>query len=512
MPAGTLLVAGTGSNVGKTTLVAGLCRLLRRRGVLVAPFKAQNMSLNSCVTADGAEIARALALQAQAAGVEPEAAMNPVLLKPGSDTRSHLIVLGRPAGEVGSAAYAEARQSLLATVVEAHASLRQRFDVVLCEGAGSPAEINLRDGDIANLGFARAADVPVLLVGDIDRGGVLASLAGTLALLSPDDQDLIQGYVVNRFRGDQRLLQPGLDALSERTGLRCYGVLPNLPWLRLDAEDSLAAAAWPEPGRPVGTEMLRVAVIRFPYASNMTDIDPLAAEPGVIIRLVTRPTELSDADLVILPGTRATLADLRWLRDRGFEPAIREHHSAGRPVLGICGGYQMLGERIEDGVESRETAAEGLGLLPVHTRFHPGKILARQSRQLSCGTVTGYQIHHGHVQPHGGTPFFADEGCQDAGVAGTTWHGLFEHDEFRRTYLTTVAAQSGRQFTAATATRFAAIREAQLDRLADALAENLDVTGIEQIIGGRPRPRTTVELRLLPRAVAASTAGHVTAR
>jgi adenosylcobyric acid synthase len=497
MPEGTLLVAGTGSNVGKTTLVAGLCRLLHRRGVLVAPFKAQNMSLNSCVTANGAEIARAQALQAQAAGVEPEAAMNPVLLKPSSDTRSHLIVLGRPAGEVGSAAYTGARPSLLATVIEAHASLRRRFDVVICEGAGSPAEINLRAGDIANLGFARAADVPVLLVGDIDRGGVFASLAGTLALLCAADQDLIQGYVVNRFRGDRQLLQPGIDDLNERTGLRCYGVLPDLPWLRLDAEDSLASPAWPEAGRPAGKEMLRVAVIGFPYASNMTDIDPLAAEPGVIIRLVSRPAELGDADLVVLPGTRATVADLRWLRDRGFEPAIMDHASAGRPVLGICGGYQMLGERVEDGVESNEAAAEGLGLLPVRTRFHHAKILARQSRQLSCGTVTGYQIHHGHVQRLGGRPFFADEGCQDGAVAGTTWHGLFESDEFRRSYLTTVAAQSGRRFTAATATSFAAIREAQLDRLADALAENLDIAAIEHIIAGRPRPRTTVELRLV---------------
>lgn len=500
MPAGgSLLIAGTGSNVGKTTLVAGLCRLLSRQGVRVAPFKAQNMSLNSCVAADGAEIARAQALQAQAAGVEPEAAMNPVLLKPGSDTRSHLIVLGRPAGEVGSASYRDARPSLLDTVIEAHASLRRRFDVVVCEGAGSPAEINLRDGDIANLGFARAADVPVLLVGDIDRGGVLAALAGTLALLCAADQELIQGYVVNRFRGERQLLQPGLDVLSERTGLRCYGVLPNLPWLRLDAEDSLAGTAWPEPGEPLGTEVLRVAVLRFPYASNMTDIDPLATEPGVIVRLVTRPAELSDADLVVLPGTRATLADLRWLRDRGFEPALAEHQAASRPVLGICGGYQMLGEHIEDGVESREAAAAGLGLLPVRTRFLPDKVLARPSRQLSYGTVTGYQIHHGHVQPHGGTPFFADEGCQDGPVAGTTWHGLFENDEFRRSYLATVAAQAGRRFTAAQATCFAAIREAQLDRLADALAEDLDVDGIEQIISGRPRPHATLELRLVPR-------------
>jgi adenosylcobyric acid synthase len=497
MPAhGALLVAGTGSDVGKTTLVAGLCRLLRRAGVAVAPFKAQNMSLNSCVTADGAEIARAQALQAQAAGVEAEAAMNPVLLKPGSDTRSHLIVLGQPAGEVGSEAYQEVRRSLLGTVMQAYESLRQRFDVVVCEGAGSPAEINLREGDIANLGFAAAAGIPVLLAGDIDRGGVLASLAGTLVLLSPADQQLIRGYVVNKFRGDQQLLQPGLDVLHDRLGLRCYGVLPYLPWLRLDAEDALATPAWPEPGEPAGAEMLRIAVIKFPYASNLTDIDPLGAEPGVIVRLTTRPSELADADLVVLPGTRATVADLRWLRDRGFEPTLRDRGAAGLPVLGICGGYQMLGEHIEDGVESEEIAVAGLGLLPARTRFQPVKVLARQSRQLGCAGVTGYQIHHGQVRPHGGQPFFADEGCQVGAAAGTTWHGLFESDEFRRSYLTTVAAQAGRRFTAAQATCFAAIRERQLDRLADELAEHLDVAGIEQIISGPHQPRPAVEFRL----------------
>jgi adenosylcobyric acid synthase len=502
---GTLLVAGTGSNAGKTTLVAGLCRLLRRQGVTVAPFKAQNMSLNSYVTSGGAEIARAQALQAQAAGAEPEAAMNPVLLKPGSETRSHLIVLGSPAGEVAAGAYLRDRRSLLPVVTGAYARLRERFDVVICEGAGSPAEINLRAGDLANLGFAQAVQAPVVLVGDIDRGGVFASLAGTVALLSAADQRLVQGFVINRFRGDRPLLEPGLASLRELTGRPTLGVIPYLPWLRLDAEDALALPGWPGPAPPAGADVLRIAVIALPHASNLTDIDPLAAEPGVIVHLVTRPEELADADLAVLPGTRATVADLRWLRGRGLATALRTRAAAGQPILGICGGYQMLGEHIDDQIESGAGQVPGLGVLPVRTQFHAGKVLARPTHQLPSGNVEGYQIYHGLVQSAGGEPFFADEGCRSGTAAGTTWHGLFENDAFRRGYLTQVAAQAGRRYIPCPDTCFAAIRDRQLNALADTLAEHLDMAAIEQIITGPPMPRPALALRLARRPATSPT-------
>ncbi len=317
--------------------------------------------------------------------------------------------------------------------------------MVICEGAGSPAEINLRDTDIANMGLARAAGLPVLVVGDIDRGGVFAAMFGTLALLEPADQALLAGFVVNKFRGDARLLGPGLDSLRRLTGRPVLGVLPWVPGLWLDAEDSLALTAErPAVAPPVGEDVLRVAVVRFPRVSNFTDVDPLVAEPGVVLRFVTRPEELSDADLVILPGTRATVADLAWLRENGLADAIVRRAAQRRPVLGICGGYQMLAGSIDDEVESRQGIVPGLGLLPTTVHFGPEKVLGRPSGQAYGQPVHAYEIRHGRVSVAGGEAFL--DGCSAGTVCGTSWHGVLENDGFRRAFLAETAAQAGRRF------------------------------------------------------------------
>jgi adenosylcobyric acid synthase len=486
---GALLVAGTTSDAGKSVLTAGLCRALARRGVRVAPFKAQNMSLNSFVTASGAEIGRAQAMQAQAAGIEPDARMNPVLLKPGSDTRSHVIVLGQPAGEASATSYREHADRLRKVALDSLASLRAEYDVVICEGAGSPAEINLRDTDIANMGLARAAGLPVIVVGDIDRGGVFAALYGTLALLSPADQALISGFVVNKFRGDARLLQPGLGMLTGLTGRPVLGVLPWREGLALDMEDSLAldaarpamAARAGQDQRAVGSEVLRVSVLRTPRISNFTDVDAIAAEPGVLVRFAASPAELADADLVILPGTRATVADLGWLRDRGLAALVADRARAGRPVLGICGGYQMLGAEIDDPVESRAGRVAGLDLLPARSVFGVDKVLGQVHGTGYGGPVTGYAIHHGVVQVTGqASPF--PGGCRSGAVFGTAWHGTLECDDFRRAFLAEVAALAGRDFTPQPDTSFAAIRQARLDTLADLAADHLDMAAVDRLI------------------------------
>ncbi|MFC0865960.1 cobyric acid synthase [Sphaerimonospora cavernae] len=479
---GSLLVAGTTSDAGKSILTAGLCRWLARRGVRVAPFKAQNMSLNSVVTADGGEIGRAQAMQAAAARVEPEAAMNPVLLKPAGERHSHVVVLGRPHADVDALSYRGHKPALLDVAVGALDGLRRRFDVVICEGAGSPAEVNLRDRDIANMGLARAANLPVLVVGDIDRGGVLAHFAGTLAVLDPEDQRHIAGFVVNKFRGDPALLRPGLDWLRETTGRACLGVLPWRSGLWLDVEDSLDLDG--RPGLltpPVGRDILRVALVRLPRMSNVTDADALAAEPGVGVRLVATPAEMAEADLVIVPGTRSTLSDLAWLRERGIDAELRRRAAAGRPVLGVCGGLQMLGAAIhdDDGVESREGHAPGLGLLPVRTDYSPAKVLASPVGRWRGHEVSGYQIHHGRVIVDGGEPFL--DGCRSGQVWGTTWHGIFERDGFRRAFLAEVAAAAGRDWRPGTGS-FAERREARLDALGDLVEEHLDTDAVWRLI------------------------------
>ncbi len=498
MIVGALLITGTSSDAGKSVLVAGICRWLAREGASVAPFKAQNMSLNSFVTRSGAEIGRAQAAQARACLIEPEAVMNPVLLKPGSDTSSQLIVLGRAVGEHDAASYWDgARTGLLDVVLGAFQDLAARFDLVICEGAGSPAEINLRQSDIVNMGFARAAGVPALLVGDIDRGGVFASFVGTLAVLDAADQALIAGFVVNKFRGDPALLEPGLQALREITGRPVAGVLPFTAGIGVDAEDAIDWALLRSGGPPAGEDVLRVCVVALPRMSNHTDVDALAVEPGVVVRFARHAAELGDADLIVLPGTRATVRDLRWLTDRGIGQAIARHAAAGKPVLGICGGYQMLGVSIDDPVESQAGRVAGLGLLPARTSFAAAKTLGRPSRVLGDGTVVhGYEIHHGIMTREGGEPFVADEGCRSGSVSGTVWHGLLENDDFRRAYLREVSDRCGRRFAVAPDTSFAAIREARLDLLGDLVADHIDQRLVRDLLetGGRARPALTIAL------------------
>ena len=538
---GTLLVAGTGSDAGKSVLVAGLCRWLARQGVKVAPFKAQNMSLNSFVTLDGAEIGRAQAMQAAAAGIEPAADMNPVLLKPGSDRRSQVVVLGHPEAEADAVGYRAHAPRLKQVALDSLTRLRDAYDVVICEGAGSPAEINLRDTDVANMGLARAAGLPVIVVGDIDRGGVFAAMYGTLALLSPADQALISGFVINKFRGAPELLDSGLAMLRRLTGRPVYGVLPWREGLWLDVEDSLSLATTREslaitreslattreslattreslattreslattrelpprdhstaldhgvePTSFGGKDFLRVAVVNLPRISNFTDVDALSAEPGVLVRFAVRAADLADADLVVLPGSRATVADLAWLRDRGLADAVTERARAGRPVLGICGGYQMLAGRIDDEVESRRGTVDGLGLLPVRVRFAAEKILGRPQGRALGAPVAGYEIHHGvaEITDPGGSgsePFL--DGCRRGAVWGTSWHGALENDEFRRAFLAEVAALAGRDFSPAPSTDFAAIREARLDALGDLIAGYLDTAALSRLISGGPVP------------------------
>ncbi|WP_323748075.1 cobyric acid synthase [Catenulispora rubra] len=503
-------MAGTTSDAGKSLLTAGICRWLARQGVRVAPFKAQNMSNNSMVvgtggtSTSGAEIGRAQVMQAQAAGVEPEVAMNPVLLKPGSDRTSQVVLLGKVFAEASATSYQDLKPRLREAVLASYQDLKSRFDVVICEGAGSPTEINLRDGDLVNMGLARPLGMPVVVVGDIDRGGVFAAFHGTVALLDAEDQRLISGFVINKFRGDPSLLTPGLRQIEGFTGRPVLGVVPWLPGIRLDAEDALpieayAAGAAGAGAAGAGGSRLRVAVVRFPRVSNFTDVDALAIEPGVDVEFTASASAVESADLVVLPGTKSTVADLAWLRERGLESALAKRAAAGRPILGICGGYQMLGTEIEDDVESRRGTVAGLGLLPVRTVFDPIKTLTRPTGLGLGEPVAGYEIHNGQVRVEGGETLFTDtsgaalEGCRHGTVWGTIWHGALESDGFRRAYLTEIARVCGLRFAPDPNTSFAAEREKQLDRLGDAVEEHLDTDRLWRLIEDGP----TAELPLL---------------
>ncbi|ODQ92617.1 cobyric acid synthase CobQ [Mycolicibacterium flavescens] len=467
-------------------IVAGLCRLLARKGVRVAPFKAQNMSNNSAVTVDGGEIGRAQAMQARAAGLAPHTRFNPVLLKPGSDRTSQLVVRGHVAGTVRAGDYFTHRAHLAEIVHSELAELRNEFDAVLCEGAGSPAEINLRATDLANMGLARAADLPVVVVGDIDRGGLLAHLFGTVAVLEPDDQRLISGFIVNKFRGDPALLAPGLEQLQALTGRPTYGVVPYADGLWLDTEDSVSVLAHRvvgDPQPPRGRQWLRIAAIRLPRISNSTDVEALACEPGVLVRWVTDPADLADADAVVLPGSKATVADLDWLRERGLADGVAAHAAAGKAVLGICGGFQMLCRSIDDPVESKAGRVTGIGLLDADIAFAAEKTLRRHENGLS-----GYEIHHGRV-----TRSAADDwlgvGLRRGAVYGTHWHGLLDNDDVRRAWLTEVAPPG---FTVAADVDVGARRDAQLDTMADLLAGHLDIDVLLALLDGGPSRRPTI--------------------
>ena len=511
----TIMVQGTGSSVGKSLLATALCRIFRQDGYRVAPFKAQNMSLNSYVTADGAEIGRAQAVQAEAAGVAPTADMNPVLLKPEVDYRSQLIVMGRPAGRVESRDFNRPRPGLWEQVSQALDRLRSGFDVVVIEGAGSPAEINLRHGDIVNMEVALHARSPVLLVGDIDKGGVFASLFGTVMLLAPEERELVRGTIINKFRGDVSVLRPGLGQLGELTGVPVIGVVPYLKDISIPEEDSPASH---NTGSTVDG-LLDVAVIALPHISNFDDFDPLARESGVHLRYIRRADELKSPDLVIVPGTKTTVADLGYLRDRGTATGITRLAAGGTPVVGICGGYQMLGISILDPerVESDQNEVRGLGLLPVVTTFSSDK----QTHQVSGRVVSdhgllrgarglcfeGYEIHMGATRwtreesrtdpaPSGGSPpaqpirlsrrsssapELADGTISAAGwTMGTYVHGLFHNDELRGRILANVASRIGASLPRA-AKRFDQTDE--YDKLADRVRASLDLGEVYDMAG-----------------------------
>ena len=519
-----LMVLGTASHVGKSILTAALGRILCDEGYRVAPFKAQNMSLNSAATPDGREIGRAQALQAEACRIPACAEMNPVLIKPSSDTGSQIIVLGKVWGQVTAADYHLHRvEELFPTVIASYEKLAAEYEVIVMEGAGSPAEINLREHDIVNMRMAQAANAACLLVGDIDRGGVFASLLGTMQLLEPLERSLIRGYAINKFRGDVTLLEPGIRMMEPRLGIPCAGVVHFIHDLGLDEEDGVAiedrrtaARVWQGAGGNFGSARpLRIGVIALPHLSNFTDFDPLAAEPGVSLAYVERPEELQHADLAILPGSKQTMDDLVWLRQRGFDRAVSQMHSQGRILMGICGGFQMLGTRIDDphGIERAiPSACGGLGLLPIRSVLNSTKT-TRQVQGVCQSALFGqpflgqefhgYEIHVGETVYDAGSTRFSEitrEGLNgatpdgavsiDGRVLGTYVHGFFDGDSLRHAFVDAarkacgLAPSSDHAFVAKE-------REARLDRLADHVRRSLDLDLIRSWIGLTQRTQAT---------------------
>jgi adenosylcobyric acid synthase len=494
-----LMVQGTASSVGKSLLVTGLCRLFLRDGLRVAPFKAQNMSNNAAVTPDGGEIGRAQAVQAEAAGIDPTVDMNPILLKPEADHRSQLVLRGRPAFTLRGGEFLTRKAALWPEVTAALDRLRASYDLVLIEGAGSPAEINLRAGDIVNMRVARYAGAPVLLVGDIDRGGVFAHLYGTLALLEPEERALVRGLIINKFRGDISLLTPGLRMIEERAGVPVLAVVPYLRDLYIADED---AVALDEP-RPRGTGAIDIAVIRLPHIANFDDIDPLEREPDARVRYIVAADELGSPDLVILPGTKTTIPDLLWLHESGLAGAIITFAASGGAVLGLCGGYQMLGRRVCDPlhIESDVTEVAGLALLPVETELAGDKATHRITGEVvgshgllqgaEGAPVHGYEIHLGlteastsplvRLSSRSGAACEVYDGAvsADGWVAGAYIHGLLENDRLRAGLLANLAGRRGARFTPAVPLD----RDAEYDRLAAVLRGAFDVPALYHIAG-----------------------------
>ncbi|MFQ5895838.1 MAG: cobyric acid synthase [Nitrospinota bacterium] len=514
MTARALVVLGTGSHVGKSVLVTALCRVFSRAGYRVRPFKAQNMALNSFVTPDGGEVGMAQAVQAEACGVPPSVEMNPILLKPSSDKECQVVLRGRPIGHIEARTYWGRKRELFPAVAEALARLRAEADLVVVEGAGSPVEVNLKEWDITNLRVAELADAPVLLVSDIERGGVFAWLLGTLDLMNPSERSRVRGIIINNFRGDPDLLKPGLEFLEERAGVPVLGVIPHIPNLRVAQEDSVGLPRNASPGPPE-PGALAIRVVALPHIANFTDFDPLAQEPGVDLRYVRRPEELGGADLVIVPGSKSTVADLEALRASGVAEALVRHARAGGRLIGICGGFQMLGEGVEDpdGVESPCSEAVGLGLLPVQSRFF-GEKETHQVEARGAGvlpgderwTLRGYEIHMGHtrrspqcrpaflIQRRGARAASLEDGAvsADGRIWGTYIHGLFDNDPFRWALLD--ALRSERGIPTPAGERIAFERGGAYDRLADRVGESLDLARIAALVGlplgqqGRPPP------------------------
>jgi adenosylcobyric acid synthase len=484
MTARVLMVQGCTSDAGKSALVTALCRWLHRRGVRVAPFKPQNMALNSAVTVDGGEIGRAQAVQAQACGIEPRVDFNPVLLKPNSDTGAQVIVHGHPVANMDARHYHDYKRIAFEAVLASHARLLAAYDAVIVEGAGSPAEINLRERDIANMGYAEAVDCPVILIADIDRGGVFAHLVGTLALLSEGERARVAGFVINRFRGDLALLQPGLDWLQRETGKPVLGVLPYLHGLQLEAEDALPREYAHKSGA-----MLRIAVPALPRISNHTDVDALRAHPQVDLHIVGPGEAPPPCDLIILPGSKSTRADLAWLRAQGWDEAIARHLRYGGKLIGICGGLQMLGRAVHDplGIEGEPGSSEGLGWLELETTLEPHKQLHRAQGRLAFADaqVSGYEIHCGIsrgpalAQPLARLDDGRPDGARSADdqVIGTYLHGLFDAPQ------ALVALLQWAGLRDAVTLDVHALREASIDRLADAVEQHLDTRLLQKLLG-----------------------------
>jgi adenosylcobyric acid synthase len=476
-----LMVQGTTSDAGKSILVTGLCRALSRRGLKVAPFKPQNMALNSAVTADGGEIGRAQALQAVAANIPPHTDMNPVLLKPASDTDAQVIIHGRAAADMGARDYHQYKTTAMAAVLESWKRLQQSYDTIIVEGAGSPAEINLRDRDIANMGFAEAVDIPVIIIADIDRGGVFAHLVGTLDLLSDTERARVIGFVINRFRGDIKLLTPGIDWLEQRTGIPVLAVLPYLMNLQLDAEDAIDVAQV-----QTDPDALKVVVPVLPRISNHTDFDTLRLHPQVDLQFIGPGQRIPPADLIVLPGSKNVRDDLAWLRENGWEKQISRHLRYGGKLLGICGGYQMLGQEIHDpeGVEAEPGSSAGLGLLPLSTRIEKHKQLreVRGSLLLTevAAEVAGYEIHcgvsylTGQAKPLVLLQDQRQDGClsADGQVAGSYLHGLFDQPEACSALLNWAGLDNASGFDRDE------LREREIDRLSDTIEQHFDLDAL----------------------------------
>ena len=479
-----IMVQGTMSGAGKSLLVTALCRIFTQDGYRAAPFKSQNMALNSFITRDGLEMGRAQVAQAQAAGKEPDVRMNPILLKPSSDVGSQLIVNGVARGNYAAKDYFRMKRTLIPDIMAAYEGLAAENDIIVIEGAGSPAEINLKADDIVNMGLAKLVNAPVLLVGDIDRGGVFAQLYGTVELLEPEERARVVGTVINKFRGDVEILRPGLTMLEEKTGLPVLGVIPYTR-VDIDDEDSLA----PRLEQTQIHKPIDVAIVRLPRISNFTDFTPLERSEVLGVRYVTRPEQLGTPDLIVLPGTKNTMGDLLWLRQNGLETAILRLAQGGAPVLGVCGGYQMLGETLSDpdGVEHGGTL-RGMGLLPCETVFAAEKRTCQvrgrvTAAEFAGAEVTGYEIHMGRTRRKGGAPFAVledgrEDGAAEGSIFGTYLHGLFESGELTDALTRWLMARKGLDAAVARAESHWDYQQRQYDLLADAVRQNLDLAAV----------------------------------
>lgn len=496
-----IMVQGTMSNAGKSLLAAGLCRIFRQDGHKVAPFKSQNMALNSFITEEGLEMGRAQVMQAEAAGIKPSVLMNPILLKPTNDVGSQVIVNGEVLGTMSAWDYFKYKKNLVPEVIKAYRKLSLENDIIVIEGAGSPAEINLKGEDIVNMGMAKMANAPVLLVGDIDRGGVFAQLVGTLELLEEDERAMVKGLIINKFRGDKTILDPGVEMLEQRCGIPVVGVAPYMN-IQVEDEDSLTERF----DRTGEVGVIDIAVVRVPRISNFTDFNPLESIPGVSVRYVKHPGELKDPDMIILPGTKNTMEDLLWMRESGMEAAVLKEASRGKIIFGICGGYQMLGETLSDpyGVEAGG-AIKGMGLLPMDTVFARTKTRTRVSGSflelegvlapLSHKELEGYEIHMGESVLKGGAKASTAihdqvsgsdkaDGAYYENVCGTYVHGVFDREEVAEALVCALGEKKGIDVSQMTGVDFAAFKETQYDILAAELRAHLDMEKIYEILDG----------------------------